>query len=119
MLIVLGNESVPVYAKEIEPHLSRKATDLNVNMDRYYFFTSENNLIIKEIESGIMVHKPAIEFEECIGDEEDFIKYYSKKETIFTLAPNSKVLGNGTVFLFPSCETRLDPNNIGIFYKEK
>jgi hypothetical protein len=119
VLIVLGNESVPVYAKEIEPHLSRKATDLDVNMDRYYFFTSENNLIIKEIESGIMVHNPAIEFEECIGKEEDIFKSYSKNEAVFTLIPNSNKIGEGTVFLFPNCETKFDRTNFGIFRKEE
>jgi hypothetical protein len=45
VLIVHGNESVPVLASEIEPHLNRKTTDLELNMDRYYFFTSDNELI--------------------------------------------------------------------------
>ena len=118
VLIVHGNESVPVLASEIEPHLNRKTTDLELNMDRYYFFTSDNELIIKEIESGIMVHYPAIEFEECVGQEEDFFKSYSKKEAVFTLIPNSKKIGGGTVFLFPNCETKFDRNNFGIFRKE-
>lgn len=119
VLIVLGNESVPVLASEIEQYLGRKTTDLELNMDRYYFFTPENELIIKDIESGIMVHYPAIEFEECIGEEEDFFKSYTKDEAIFTLVPNSKKIGGGTVFLFPNCETKFDKTNFGIFYKEK
>jgi len=118
VLIVLGNESVPVFASEIEPHLKQKTTDLDLNMDRYYFFTSDNELIIKEIESGIMVHYPAIEFEECLDEKEDFFKSYSKNEAIFTLVPNSKKIGGGTVFLFPNCETKFDRDNFGIFYKE-
>ena len=119
VLIVHGNESVPVLSSEIEPHLGRITTDLELNMDRYYFFTPENKLVIKEIESGIMVHYPAIEFEECIGQEEDFFKSYSINEAVFALVPNSKKIGGGTVFLFPNCETKFDRNNFGIFYKEK
>lgn len=92
VFIVLGNESVPVLASEIELHLDRKATDLELNKDRYYFFTPDNELIIKEVKSGIMVHYPAIEFEECIGQEEDFFKIYTKNEAVFTLVPNSKKL---------------------------
>ena len=79
VLIVLGNENVPVLAKEIEVQLNRKTTDLDINMDRYYFFTSNNNLIIKEIESGIMAHYPAIEFEECIEKKRSFSKAILKK----------------------------------------
>ena len=118
VLIVLGNESVPIWADEIEPYLKQKTTDLEINKDRYYFMTSDNKLIIKEIDSGIMVHYPAIEFEECLGEEEDFIKSYSKKEAVFTLVPNSKKIGRGTVFLFPNCETKFNRKNFGIFYKE-
>ena len=117
MLHVSGNESVPVHNFEIELILGYKTTDLDVYKDRFYFLTPENELIVKEIDYQ---HSPSYEIEFCKKDTSNKTEYYqwlSADECKFTLIPNTKVVGTGTVFLFPECETKFDKNNFGIFHK--
>lgn len=119
MLHVSGNESVPIHSFEIEPTLNHKTTDLDTYKDRFYFLTFENELIIKEIDYQ---HSPTYEIEFCIKDSNNKTDYYqwlSKEECEFTLIPNTKVSGTGTVFLFPKCDTKFDKNNFGIFHKKE
>ena len=118
VLLVRGNESVRILGQEIEVDLMRKAEDLGTFRDRFYFLTPEGELIIREIKSGIYSHRPAFELELCKTDSLNYRTWLTKKECVFTLIPNSKVIGSGTVFLFPKCETKFDRNNFGIFYKE-
>ena len=118
MLHVSGNESVPVHNFEIEPVLNHKTTDLETYKDRFYFLNSQNELIVKEIDYQ---HSPAYEIERCIKDSTNKSNHYqwlTKEECEFTLIPNTKVEGTGTVFLFPNCVTKFDKDNFGIFHKK-
>lgn len=117
VVLVRGNESVPVFSDEIEQILNRdsgnkyNAEDLSTNRDRFYFLTPGKKLVIKEISSGIY-HKPAFDIENCMIDSTKERNWLSKKECKFILKTNVQKAGEGTVFIFPSCKTKIEPENI-------
>ena len=115
VLIVNGNESVPITAEEIEPELKRQTTDLPTFKDRFYFLQHDKTIIIKEIESGIYSHKPAYDIELCLIDATRHRSWLSRQECKFKLLSNSKTNGEGTVFLFPPCNTTVIPDSLKIF----
>ena len=116
VLIITGNESMPVLDFEIEEYLKRPTEDLETFRDRFYFLTADKKLVIKEVKSGIY-RNPAVQYEFCKSDSSDFRIWLSYEECQFTLIPNSTKPGKGTVYLFPKCETKFDMNNFGIFRK--
>jgi len=117
VLLFRGNESVPISEKQIEPILKRKATELPTFVDRFYFLTSDKKIIIKEIKSGIHSHKPEFDIESCLPDSSDEWFWFSRKECKFILKSNSRKIGQGSVILFPRCNTKFSPDSIR-FFKE-
>ncbi len=115
VLIINGNESVPVTAEEIEPVLKRHTTDLPTFKDRFYFLQHDKTIITKEIESGIYSHKPAYDIEQCLIDSTHHRSWLARQECKFKLMYNSRTLGDGTVFLFPPCKTTVIPDSLKIF----
>jgi hypothetical protein len=109
---VAGNESVPIFADEIEEDLKRKTTDLSTYKDRFYFLQSNKNLVVKEISSGIFSHKPAFYITRCKLDSLNCRSWLSRAECIFTLGYNSDTIGNGTVTLVPKCIPMLNSKRI-------
>ena len=103
VLLVSGNESVPVWATEIEPVLKRKTTDLDTDRDRFYFLTGNDELVIKEVESGIGSNQVAYCMKPCPVDSSAFLFWLSKSDCVFHCISNTEEPGTGTVFLFPSC----------------
>lgn len=103
VLLVRGNESVPVEATEIEPVLKRKAEDLDTDRDRFYFLTGNDELVIKEVESGIGSSHVAYSLKPCPVDSSAFLFWLSKSDCVFHCISNTDEPGTGTVFLFPSC----------------
>ena len=118
VVLIRGNESVPVFKEEIEQILNNKtgnkykAEDLSTNRDRFYFLTPKKELIIKEISSGIHNHKPEFDLESCMVDSTKERFWLSKKECKFILKTNVQKVGDGTVFMFPNCETKFAPKDI-------
>jgi alpha-acetolactate decarboxylase len=53
VLVIRGNESVPVFSEEIENDLKRPTTDLPVDKDRFYFLQHDKSIIIKELDSRV------------------------------------------------------------------
>ena len=116
VVLVRGNESVPIFKEEIEQILNvtgknYKAEDLSTDRDRFYFITSDNKLIIKEIQSGIHKHKPAFDLNYCVIDSTSNRSWLSKKECKFILKTNVQEVGEGTVFMYPDCETKFKPKS--------
>jgi len=112
VLYVQGNESVPIHSLEIENILRRKTTDLRIFRDRFYFLQSDNNIIMKEIKSGMFSNRLAFHIDLCLADSIQQRFWLSKDESIFTVKSNTSKIGEGTVFLFPKCKTRLNPTKI-------
>lgn len=118
VVLIRGNESVPVFKEEIEQILNNKtgnkykAEDLPTNRDRFYFLTPKKNLIIKEISSGIHIHKPAFDLKSCMIDSTKERFWLLRKECKFILKTNVQIAGEGTVFMFPNCETKFTPKDI-------
>ena len=115
VLIVNGNESVPVTAEEIQFELRRNTTDLPTFKDRFYFLQHDKKIIIKETESGVYSHKPAYDIELCLVDSTQHRSWLSRQECKFKLMSNSKTIGEGTIFLFPRCRTTVIPDSLKIF----
>ena len=115
VVLIRGNESVPVFKEEIERVLNNKtrntfkAEDLSINIDRFYFLTPKKELIVKEISHN---HKPEFDLESCMIDSTKERFWLSKKECRFTLKTNVQKVGDGTVFMFPNCETKFAPKYI-------
>lgn len=134
VILIHGNESVPYIKEEIEeiinnrtseihwedrrlkgkedPKLIYKTKDLQINRDRFYFLTPDKKMIEKEIKSGIHQHRPAFDLKNCLADSTNERYWLSKKECKFILKSNSRIAGQGTVFLYPNCKTKFSPNNI-------
>lgn len=118
VVLIRGNESVPVFKEEIEQILNNKtgnkykAEDLPTNRDRFYFLTPKKDLIVKEISSGIHNHKPAFELESCMIDSTRERFWLSRKECKFILKTNVQKVGDGTVFMLPNCKTKFTPKDI-------
>ena len=115
VLVITGNESVPVFSEEIETELHRETTDLPTFKDRFYFLQHDNTIITKEIASGIHSHKPAYDIELCLTDSTEPRSWLARQECKFKLMSNSKTIGDGTVFLFPPCKTTVIPDSLKIF----
>ena len=123
VLLVRGNESVPVGFYEIDEMLNGRKSyihwekrikgevdttfrwqtkNLPVNKDRFYFLTPDKKLIVKEIKSGIHKHKPAFVIKHC---NENY--WLSKEECKFKAFTNTKTKETGTVRFETNCiETR-------------
>ena len=115
VLVIMGNESVPVSAEEIETVLKRKTVDLSTFKDRFYFLQHDKTIITKEIESGIHSHKPAYDIELCLLDSTQHRSWLARQECKFKLMSNSRTIGDGTVFLFPPCNTTIILDSLKIF----
>jgi hypothetical protein len=93
LLVVKGNESVPVTAEEIERDLNRATTDLPTFEDRFYFLQHDKSIIVKEIESSIESDKPDYDIELCMIDSTQRRKWLSRRECKFKLMTNSFTKG--------------------------
>jgi hypothetical protein len=140
VLLYRGNESVPEYKEIIEDLINNrknstnweerrfknkidtsikwKTTDLPTYKDRFYFLTSDKKIIEKEIESGICSHKPAFDLTLCQFDSIHERLWMSRQECKFILKSNSRKIGDGTVFLYPKCNTKFHPDSLR-FFEEK
>lgn len=136
MILVRGNESVPVFKEEIEEILNNRSSDIHwedrrfsnkvdpklrfitfdlpTYKDRFYFLTHDKKLIEKEIKSGIYSHIPNFDMKYCLIDSVKERYWLSKKECKFILKTNG-TMGNGMVFLYPQCKTRFSPDSIKIW----
>jgi len=134
VLLVRGNESVPehkefieeslnnkkskidweerAYGGKIDPRLTRKTKDLQINRDRFYFLTPEKKIIEKEIKSGINSHNPAFDLELCLLDSINKREWLSRKECKFILKSNVQTIGEGTVILYSRCRTEFSPDSL-------
>lgn len=134
MILIRGNESVPVFKEEIEeiinnynndihwevrrlnekkdPELIFKTEDLPTFKDRFYFLTPDKKMIEKEIKSGIHKHRPAFDVKYCLTDSLNERYWFSKNECRFIVKSNVRTVGQGTVFLYPSCVTMFSPDRI-------
>ena len=115
VLIVRGNESVPIDAKQIEADLKRKTTDLPTFTDRFYFLQKDKNIIVKEVESMIHSHDPDVNIEFCLIDSVNYRPWLSRAECKFKLRSNSKRVGHGGIFLFPPCKTWVNEDSLKVF----
>ena len=111
--IVHGNESVPVFAEEIEVELKRKTTDLPTYKDRFYFLQQDKNVIVKEIE-GMIYHDPDVNIQFCLIDSSNSRPWLSRDESKFRLLSNSKRVGHGTIFLFSRCKTWVTDSSLKV-----
>jgi hypothetical protein len=112
VLVVKGNESVPVAAEEIEQDLHRSTIDLPTFIDRFYFLQHDKKIIVKEIESSIESDKPDYDIELCLTDSSRYRSWLSRQECKFKLMSNSFTKGHGTVILFPPCKTFVIPDSL-------
>lgn len=113
VLVIKGNESVPVTAGEIENDLYRPTTDLPTLKDRFYFLQHDKTIIVKEIESSSLeADKPDYDIELCLIDSTHHRSWLSAQECKFKLMSNSFTKGHGTVFLFPPCKTTVIPDSL-------
>ncbi|WDF76564.1 hypothetical protein PQ469_22000 [Mucilaginibacter sp. KACC 22773] len=115
VLVIRGNESVPVFSEQIENDLKRPTTDLPVDKDRFYFLQHDKSIIIKELDSRVQQGKPAYDIELCLIDSTQHRSWLSRSECKFRLMSNSGTIGDGTVFLFPPCNTTVVPDSLKIF----
>ena len=113
VLIVHGNESVPVFAEEIEAELKRKTTDLPTYKDRFYFLQTDKKIIEKEIAS-MTYHDPSVNIESCLIDTLNSRSWLSRNECKFKLMSNSKRVGHGGIFLFPPCRTWVTDSSLKV-----
>lgn len=98
MILIRGNESVPVLAEEIEKFIGQKTTDLGLNKDRFYFFN--HNMLTKEIEISHDYNNQAFSIEAC-SEQSNFL---TVQESNFKLIPNTLTVKTGTVYLYPTCK---------------
>ena len=98
MLVIIGNESVPVPAEDIEKLIGQRADDLGLNKDRFYFFS--NSKLTKEIEINHGYYDQAFSIENC-SDQNSFLL---AKQCDFKLIPNTLTVKTGTVYLYPTCK---------------
>lgn len=133
VLLIRGNESVPIFSDEIEEILNNrnieqlwknmktnkindsnyvyKTTDLPTYKDRFYFLTPEKNMIEKEIRGGVY-HSPAVHYWDCLIDSIYVRNWIARKECIFIVETNVRTVGKGTVFLYPDCKTKFSPDSM-------
>lgn len=97
LIIIYGNESVPVLAEEIEHKIGYKTTDLSLNKDRFYFF--KNNQLVKEIEIKSGYYTQAYLIEYC----NDSSIVLTKQDCRFKLVANDMTPKKGTIYLYPPC----------------
>ena len=114
VIIIHGNESVPVLAEQIEVDLKRETTDLPTYTDRFYFLQKDKNIIVREIESMIH-HNPDVNIELCLIDSANYRPWLARDECKFKLMSNSKKVGQGGIFLFPPCKTWVTEKSLRIF----
>ena len=115
VLIIRGNESVPVTAEEIEVDLKRTTSNLPTDVDRFYFLQHDKSIIIKEIGRRDQLNKSAYNIELCLIDSTQHRSWLAKRECIFKLMSNARKVGIGTIFLFPPCNTTVVPDSLKIF----
>lgn len=118
VLVVLGNESVPVFRDEINYKLGQPANDLKTNRHRFYFITPKKEVVIKEVNSE-RFRRPYVDFGCCIDDEGTTLFWLTNEENKFKIVPNMQTLSKGSIYLFPNCSTKFNPNNFGIFYQNE
>ena len=114
VLVIKGNESVPVTAEEIQRDLHRATTDLPTFRDRFYFLQHDKTLIVKEIENSIESDKSGYDIELCLADSGKYRSWLSARECHFKLMTNSFTKHHGTIFLFPPCKTFVIPDSLKI-----
>lgn len=134
VILISGNESVPVFKEEIEETLNNrnseihwedrrfknivdttfkyKADDIPVNRERFFFLTPDKKIIAKTMKKGYKDHEQCFSLELCLTDTINKRLWLSRQECKFTVKTNSKEYGKGTVFLFPQCKTSLKAENI-------
>ncbi|WP_342644855.1 hypothetical protein [Mucilaginibacter sp. CSA2-8R] len=112
VLLIKGNESVPIFSEDIETSLHRKTTDLPVLRDRFYFLQHNKSLIVKEIKSSFNSNYPDYDLESCMIDSTHYREWLSRRECKFKLMTNSFTKGRGTIFLFPPCKTFIIPDSL-------
>ena len=134
VILISGNESVPIFKEEVEEILNNhdskihwedrkfkniidttlkyKAEDIPLNRERFYFLTPEKKIIVKTMKKGYNDHKQGFSLENCLSDSINERLWLSRQECKFTVKTNSKILGQGTVFLFPQCKTRFSKDEI-------
>jgi hypothetical protein len=95
MILLTGNESVPIFVKEITPLIPEENEELPVDFDRFYFFL--NNKLIKKFDLFNDYHAQQYYLENC-GN----IKL-KKLDCIFRMKSNTKNRKEGTVVLVPQC----------------
>lgn len=115
VLVIIGNESVPVTAEEIEISLHRRTTDLPTNKDRFYFLQHDKSIIVKEIDTRAFSNNAMYDIELCVTDSVNHRSWLARRECNFKLKSNSRTPGSGTVFLFPPCKTTVIPDSLKIF----
>ncbi|MBK9328524.1 MAG: hypothetical protein IPM95_04245 [Sphingobacteriales bacterium] len=109
---VLNNRTIEVPRKEKrfkeidDPILTYKTTDLPTNRP-FLFLTLNKKMVEKEIKSSIHKHRPAFDLSYCLVDSTNVRYWLSRNECKFILMTNSQTVGQGTVFLYPTCKTSL------------
>ena len=98
MLLICGNESVPVESEYIEKLIGQKTDDLGLNEARFYFFYKSK--LVKEIEISHGYHDQAFSIETC----SDTIGFLKVSECRFKLIPNTLAAKTGTIFLYTTCK---------------
>lgn len=101
VLVVIGNESVPVEGDDIAQDLGRPTSALDVNTDRYYFRCIDGSMTVIETSSSLY-HIPAMMFRYCDGNSEHR-SWLMKDQCRFVLETNCNEPPCGTVFLLPEC----------------
>ncbi|WP_196888241.1 hypothetical protein [Aureivirga sp. CE67] len=110
VILIRGNESVPVYQKEIIEILKNtegfkeienfEVTEIPTFKDRFYFLTNDKEIITKEIESGIYNHENRFFIESCSKNR----IWLTKNECQFEIKSDLNKKDKGTVILYPNCK---------------
>jgi hypothetical protein len=78
VLVIRGNESVPVNAEQIELSLHGPTTDLPTDKDRFYFLQHDKSIIVKEIDTRAFSNKAEYIIEFCLKDSGKLYKLVSE-----------------------------------------
>jgi hypothetical protein len=95
-LFVSGNESVPIDIAFLRTLVREENDEIPIDHDRFYFFY--RNKLIRKFDLKNDCYSQQFNIENC-GDY--FLK---KKDCIFRMQSNTKVVMEGTVFLIPNCK---------------
>lgn len=95
MILLTGNESVPIFVEQITPLIPEENEELPVDFDRFYFFL--NNKLIKKFDLFNDSNTQQYYLENC-GNMK-----LKKSDCIFRMKSNTKNQKKRTVVLIPQC----------------